>query len=117
MSNYINIISQEEIIHGNSTPAIAVGCIIIVVIMTSVIISIVKNKPSIASNTMFYAGTIGIVCMLIAELLSCVFLKVPTGKYRYEATIDKSKITVEEYEVFLEQHNPTVIDGVYIWEE
>lgn len=117
MPNYINIISQEEITHGNSAPAIAVGCILIAVVITSAIISRVKHKPNIANNTMFYAGTIGIVCMLVAELLSCVFLKVPTGKYRYEATIDKSKITVEEYEVFLEQHNPTVIDGVYIWEE
>jgi hypothetical protein len=55
--------------------------------------------------------------MIIAELLSCIFLKVPTGKYRYEATIDKSKITVEEYEDFLEKYNPTVVNGVYIWED
>ena len=116
MPDYINIISQEEIIHGNSTPAVAVGCILIAVVITSAIISRVKHKPNIANNTMFYAGTIGIVCMLIAELLSCVFLKVPTGKYRYEATIDKSKITVEEYEDFLEKYNPTVVNGVYIWE-
>ena len=31
--------------------------------------------------------------------------------------IDKDKITVSEYEKFIEENNPTIKDGLYYWED
>jgi hypothetical protein len=49
--------------------------------------------------------------------ITCLFFSEPTGRYKYQATIDKDKITVSQYEEFIEEHNPTIKDGVYYWED
>ena len=40
----------------------------------------------------------------------------PTGNYSYKATVDKNKITVSEYEDFIEQYKPEIRDGIYYFE-
>ena len=55
--------------------------------------------------------------LIITSIICGIFFQVPTGRYTYEATINKDKITVAQYERFIEEYNPTIKDGIYYWEE
>ena len=62
-------------------------------------------------------GLSTIVFEVIALCFCSVFFRVPTDTYKYEATINKDKITVTQYEEFIENYAPTIKDGIYYWEE
>ena len=49
--------------------------------------------------------------------ITCIFFSQPTGRYRYEGIIDKSKITLEEFENFKSTYHPTHDGNIYYWED
>ncbi len=116
MNEYMNIISKEAI---TATPqwmfwTILAICLISLVVATT---HCFHKRTDKAFKCLICSG----VGIFIFELISCiiclVFFQVPTGRYKYEATIDKNKITVSQYEEFIEEYNPTIKDGVYYWED
>lgn len=116
---HINIISQEPITEPLQWPITLVGALAIVAIF-AVLIWATATKRMGEDRTgvlLGIVGTVGMSLLLIAMFICSVFFQVPTGRYRYEATIDKDKITVSEYEQFIEEYNPTIKDGIYYWED
>lgn len=115
---YINIISKEEI---KDVPLWIIWIILgicIVGILVPVIICWIKTKShDDAFRIMVLAGIIAILFEVIALCICCAFFRVPTGHYKYEATIDKDKISITQYEEFIEKYNPTIKDGVYYWKD
>lgn len=114
---YINIISKEAITEPAPLPLIIFGGIAIIAIIGTAIWATNSNNRE---RAMGWAATTEVASLLgfIAVYLICaVFFRVPTGRYEYKATIDKENITVSEYADFIETYNPTVIDGVYYWED
>jgi hypothetical protein len=114
---YINIISQEEIMEAFQLPIVIVGSLTIAsMVFAFIYLGITKN----ADKTMKYfcvAAPISMGCLIITCAICGIFFKVPTGRYKYQATIDKDKVTVSQYLEFIEEHNPTIKDGVYYWED
>ena len=115
--DYINIISQEEILQPVIWPALVVGGLAITIVIGLMIYAFITNNPDKVIEPMLLIGFSGILVMIFVYAISAIFFQVPTGRYKYEATIDKDKITVAEYEQFIEEYNPTIKDGIYYWED
>lgn len=114
---YINIISKEAITVPIAWPAYVVGGLAIAGVLGILFYSLRTRKYDSTVKWLGVFGGGGMVLMLLTILICSIFFRVPTGKYKYEATIDKEKITVSQYEKFIEKYNPTIIDGVYYWED
>jgi hypothetical protein len=114
---YINIISQEAITAVPTWLAVIGGFISIAAVLSTFIYwGIVKN-PDKVLRYLTIVAPIAIIFVIAWMCITCLFFSEPTGRYRYEATIDKDKITVSEYEQFIEEYNPTIKDGIYYWED
>lgn len=114
---YINIISKEEIMQAFQLPITIVGCLAIAATLSVFVYwGIVKNLDKVIKY-LYIAGSVGMGCLVITSVICGIFFRVPTGRYKYEATIDKDRITVSQYEEFIEEYNPTIKDGVYYWED
>lgn len=114
---YINIISKEPITAAPSWMAM-LGAIICIGSVASTFIywGIVHNPDKVVKYLSIVGCCAVTVCLIWCIVLS-IFFQEPTGRYKYEATIDKDKITVSEYEEFIEEYNPTIKDGIYYWED
>ncbi len=114
---YINIISKEEV---SMVPAwilcLICGLGIAATLSTFVYWAIAKDIDKVIKYELI-VGFSAIAFVLIGYIVSSIFFRVPTGRYKYEATIDKDKITVSQYEEFIEEYNPTIKNGIYYWED
>lgn len=115
---YINIISKEEITAFPMWQGLVILGICVVGLLVPLIIYWIKVKD--LDKVLRFIVRMS-VCVILFEIISlCIcsaFFREPTGRYKYEATIDKDKITVSEYEDFIEEYNPTIKDGIYYWED
>lgn len=111
--DYINIISKEEIMKVNMLPALIIGIIAIIGLICTYIYMFKTNNYETCIKLIVSFGGIGILFMLLVAIICGIFLQYPSGRYKYQATIDKDKITISEYEDFIEEYNPTIIDGIY----
>ena len=117
MSEYINIISCEELTKPATWPAMIVGTIAIIGLLSTLWYFFKSKNYDKTVRLLAIFGAGGIVLMLATIIISAFFFRVPSGIYRYEATVDKENITVSEYEEFLDTYNPTKTDKeTYIWE-
>lgn len=119
--DYINIISQEEIkVLPNWFALGLFGILAAIVLIPTVVAYIIcdkKKKPFIkVVYTELIAGAIAITFMLMSFFLIEPHMLVPSGRFRYEATVDKDNITVSEYEDFIEKYKPKIKDGIYYFE-
>lgn len=113
---HINIISKIAITKPAFWLPLIVTIIAVIGLVTALIHMYFTKKTDFAIKLQFIFGVGGIAAQLLSMVIAAAFFQVPTGQYRYEATIDKDNITVSEYEEFIETYNPTIIDGVYYWE-
>lgn len=111
---YINIISKEPIM---GIP-LWQGFIVLVICIFLLICSFYLYRLiSIDMHIYALCAIFIILGIEVASLGICdKYFSVPTGTYKYEATINKDKITIQQYEDFIEKYNPTIKDGVYYWE-
>lgn len=115
---YINIISKEEIKSMPLWIGLIIMGICIVGILLPIIVCWIKTKShDDVFRVMVWASIIVILFEAIALCICSAFFRVPIGRYKYEATIDKDKISVAQYEEFIEKYNPIIKDGVYYWED
>ena len=114
---YINIIAQEEITKAPAWPSHLIGGIVIALLIGLMICSFTTSDPCKVLERMLVVGGVGLLTFFVIYLITAIFFRVPTGRYKYEATVDKDKITVSEYEKFIEEYNPTIKDGIYYWED
>lgn len=56
--------------------------------------------------------------LVIGGLVGSIFFRVPTGRYKYEATIDEEKMTVAEYNEFMKAYSHSHCkNGIYYFED
>lgn len=121
MSNYITIISKEDIKYLPDWIAFVMFAILAAIVIIPTVISwaIVKkkNKPWInILCTEVISGAVAIIGVIIFVFTIQPHMLEPSGKYTYKATVDKNKITVSEYEDFIEKYKPKFQDGYYYFE-
>lgn len=113
----INIISKEAITMIPNWQVFIIAGIAISALCSTFIYWIVVKDANKVLRYVMRVGLGAIIFEIIALCICSAFFKVPTGRYKYQATIDKDKITVYQYEEFIEEHHPTIKDGIYYWEE
>lgn len=121
MSNYITIILKEDIKYLPDWIAFVMFAILAAIVIIPTIISWVivekKHKPWInVIRTEVISGAVAIIGAIIFAFTILPHMLEPSGKYTYKATVDKNKITVSEYEDFIEQYKPEIRDGYYYFE-
>lgn len=114
---YINIISKEAMTAIPDWQGLVIIMVCMLLILVPIIYLMLTGDIHKATKILLWTGT-GAICFEVVALCICsAFFREPTGRYKYEATIDKEKITVNQYEEFIEKYNPIIKDGVYYWEE
>lgn len=111
--DYINIISKEAI-EAPPDWCLALAFVVCVVIIFSGLAWAIKDKFVSLLPTMI-SGFIAIAVECVLLICFVQFCSVPTGKYKYEATIDKDNISVAEYEEFLKTYKPEIKENIYCW--
>lgn len=112
---YINIISKEQVTTVTLWQILIVLVICILMLVCSVHVAKLVSRRYLNIYYIFALVVIvgfEVICLEIGGK----YISIPTGTYRYEATINKDKITVQQYEEFIEKYNPTIKDGIYYWE-
>lgn len=114
---HINIIAQEAITVAIEWPTHLIATLGIIGIVGSFIYALMGQDMYKGTKMMYWFGFGSLALILITVAVTNLFFRVPTGRYKYEATIDKDNITVAEYEQFIEEYNPIIKDGIYYWED
>ena len=122
--DHVNIISKEAItmtapwattiicIFGFSMIIFLIGCLIYSHIDTKKI----SNEKLL--GIILYTGAVGLCVLLILGCIFGLLFRVPSGRYKYEATIDEENMTVSEYNEFMEAYNHNYCkDGIYYFED
>lgn len=123
--DHVNIISKEVItmmapwaskiicILGFSMIIFLIGCL--------VYSSLGRNKKLSNEKLLkiiLYTGTAGLCVLLILGCTFGLFFRVPSGRYKYEATIDEENMTVAEYNEFMKAYSHSYCkDGIYHFED
>lgn len=116
--DHVIIIHQEAITTGIAWPLLLIGIILIIIMIGSLIDLAISKNAERTIKISSIAGMIGIPILLATQIVTSIFFKVPTGRYRYEATIDREQMTVEEYEEFMRAYNHSYSkDGIYYFED
>jgi flagellar biosynthesis protein FliP len=116
--DHVNIISKEAIMAVPDWLAI-LGVIICtsIILTTFVYWAIVKDVNKVPKY-LGIAGTCALIVCVAWAAITTLFFKEPTGRYRYEATIDEESMTVAEYEEFMDAYNHSHHkDGIYYFED
>ena len=116
--DHVNIISQEAIIRGIGWPVHIVAALAIVGVLGTLLYFLyTKNFDKTVKGCAIF-GVGGLALMVITAAICSIFFKVPTGRFRYEATIDKEQMTVAEYEEFMKAYNHNkCVNGIYYFED
>lgn len=122
--DHVNIISKEAItvIAPWATNIIGIfGFSMIIFLIGCLIYSFRRNKKLSNEKLLkliLYTGGIGLCVLVILGSVFGIFFKVPSGRYRYEATIDREQMTLAEYDEFMEVYNHNHYkDGIYYFED
>ena len=120
---HVNIISKEAIteIASEYIGVLAVVAFLFLVFTFSCLIynskTHRKNDNKIIKLLTWTCG-LALPILIIAYMIGSFFFRVPTDRYKYEATIDKENMTITEYEEFMNAYNHSYcINGVYYFED
>ena len=119
--DYISIVSKEEIkVLPNWFVFTLFGILAAIIIIPTIVAYLIcsrKKKPLIKVVYIeLITGAIAIALLITSFFLAEPHMLVPSGRFRYEATIDKNIITVSQYEDFIEKYKPEIRDGIYYFE-
>ena len=115
---HVNIISQEAI---TAVPtwlaALGAGICIAITASTYIYLAITKD-PVRTVRYLGHAGAFSLALCVAWCIITSAFFAVPTGRYRYEATLDKENMSIAEYEEFMKAYNHSYSkDGIYYFED
>lgn len=121
MSNYITIISKEDIKVLPNWFALVLFIILALIVIIPTIIAYIINKKKGNNlikviNVELISGLVAFAVMFASFFTIVPHLLEPSGRFRYKATVDKNKITVSEYEDFIEKYRPKIKDDIYYFE-
>lgn len=122
--DHVNIISKEAITMiapGASNILCILGFVMIIFLIGCLIYSFRRNKKMSNEQLLkviLYTGSIGLCVLFSLGCIFGIFFRVPSGRYRYEATIDEEQMTVAEYNEFMKAYNHLQCKkGVYYYED
>lgn len=114
MNDRINIITKEAEITASPLPTIIVACILTICCIALFLYLFIKNNTDIAIKLLGILAFVGIPLELLSMLVANIFFIVPTGQFKYTATLDENNMTIQEYKAFIEEYNPEIdANGVY----
>lgn len=118
MFEFFDIISKEAIYEVPLWLTLIGACVAFGAILSTFIYWIINKNPNKVARYLSVVGPCAIVFTVVFIIFTSAFCRIqPTGRYKYTATINKDKITLAEYEKFIEEYNPVIKDGVYYWED
>ena len=115
---HVTIISKEAITAANfKLCLVGLLCCIAIILSTFIYLYISKDtKKSLKYSNIACAAAL--ILGFIWVIITACFFQVPTGRYRYEAIIDKENMTIAEYEEFRDSYNHiTHKNGIYYFED
>lgn len=117
---HVNIISKEAItaIAPEISNAIAIlGFSMIAFLLGCLLYETHRNKI-VNRKVIVWISAVVSTIIVIGGLIGSIFFRVPTGRYKYEATIDKENMTITEYEEFMDAYaHSHHKDGIYYFED
>ena len=113
---WLNIISKEPITSSSDILTIIIGSICILIVLGLLVYMWKSKNDKRVIQLLTIIASVEFLLILSCVVISNIFFREPTGEYKYSATIDKTKITVAEYEEFIEEYNPEIVDGIYYWQ-
>jgi len=122
--DHVNIISKESItmMAPWATNVIGIFGFSMIIFLIGLLIYSFKDHKKLSneklSKAILYIGTAGLCVLLIMGCTLGLFFRVPSGRYKYEATIDEENMTVAEYNEFMKAYNHSYCkDGIYHFED
>ena len=115
---HVTIISQEAITSVPTWIALVGGIIATLIVCSTFVYWRIVKDPIKAIKWMCWVGPIALAFTITWHIVTCFFCSVPTDRYRYEATIDKENMTIQEYEEFMKAYNHSYSrGGIYYFED
>lgn len=121
---HVNIVSKEAI--TMMAPVLGhVICILSFLVLSFLVGCAIANSRmqdgddrKTLLKVVCWIGAIGISLILVVGIVGNIFFRVPTGRYKYEATIDEENMTVAEYNEFMKAYNHIKSkNGIYYFED
>lgn len=108
--NNIEIITKEEITTGSMWPSILIVGIMAIILL----IAAFKKNVDYFATTFAICFFIGVPILLLTLGFSNTLFPVGTGRYKYTAKVDETKVTIAEFREFMESYDDiTYADGLY----
>lgn len=123
--DHVNIISKEAItmMAPWATNVICIfGFSMIIFLIGCLVYSTFGRNKKLSNEKLLkiilYTGTAGLCVLLILCCSLGLFFRVPSGRYKYTATIDEENMTVVEYNEFMKAYNHSHCkNGIYYFED
>ena len=118
--DHVNIISKEAITMMAPWASNIIGILGFSMIFFLIGCIIYNNHSSKEPNCkiQIWISVVVLSIIVIGGLIGSIFFRVPTGRYKYEATIDEENMTVAEYNEFMKAYNHSYCkDGIYHFED
>lgn len=122
--DHVSIISKEAItmIAPWATNILGIFGFSMIIFLIGCLVYSFRNNKKLSneklSKIILYTGSIGLCVLFILGCIFGVLFRVPSGRYRYEATIDEENMTVAEYNEFMKAYNHSHSkDGIYYFED
>ena len=123
--DHVNIISQKAITTLHPIVCNIIGCLALLTIAFLFGCLIYNSKKATTDKieralrkVIWLVGGSSIAVLIIIGTIGNIFLRVPTGRYKYSATIDKDQMTVAEYEEFMRAYSHSYSkNGIYYFED
>ena len=123
--DHVNIISKEVITMPAPWVTNIIGILgfsIITFLFGCLIYSSRRRNKKLSNEKLFkiilYTSVISLCVLLILGCVFGLFFRVPTGRYKYEATIDEENMTIAEYNEFMDAYNHSYCkNGIYYFED
>lgn len=118
--DHVNIISKEAItaIAPEISEALAIlGFLMIAFLLGCLLYETHRNKI-VNRKVIVWINAVVLTIIVIGGLIGSIFFRVPTGRYKYKATIDEKNMTVAEYNEFMKAYNHSKCkNGIYYFED
>lgn len=122
--DHVDIISKEVITMTApwATNIICIFAFSLITFLVGCLVYSLRDHKKISNEKLLkiilYTGATGLCVVFILICIAGLFFRVPSGRYKYEATIDEEKMTIAEYNEFMKAYNHSHCeDGIYHFED
>lgn len=117
---HVDIISKEAItaIAPEISNAIAILGFLMIFFLIGCLLYETFSQKTFNRKVVLWISVVVLIIIVLGGLIGSIFFRVPTGRYKYEATIDEENMTVAEYNEFMKAYSHSYCkDGIYHFED